>query len=71
VGSMKLSIKRIARVWESWLRRLVYGRALQRAIMYQHACEDADELHPGMYELEVVQARAEVKRLTDLNGEAP
>lgn len=63
-----LRVKRIARSVGAWWRRLLYGRALQRAIQYQYACEDADELHPGMYEIEVVQARAEVKRLTDLNG---
>jgi glycosyltransferase involved in cell wall biosynthesis len=51
----------------SWWRQLIYGRALQRAVAYERACEEADERHPGLYENDLVQARAEVKRLASLN----
>lgn len=42
--------------------------ALHRAIMYERACEEATERHFGMYDAELVQARAEVKRLSDQEG---
>jgi glycosyltransferase involved in cell wall biosynthesis len=48
----------------SWWRQLIYGRALQRAVMYERACEEATERHQGMYDAELVQARAEVERLS-------
>lgn len=51
----------------SWWRQLIYGRALQRAVMYERACEEADERHPGLYETDLVQARTEVKRLSNLH----
>lgn len=49
----------------SWWWQLMYGRALQRAVMYERACEEANERHPGLYEDNLVQARAEVERLYD------
>lgn len=49
----------------SWLRRLVFGRALKRAITYERACEEAAERHPGLYDAELARARAEVARLSD------
>lgn len=52
----------------SWWRQLMYGRALQRAVAYERACEEADERHPGLYETDLVQARAETKRLETLSG---
>jgi glycosyltransferase involved in cell wall biosynthesis len=53
-----------ARPAGSWWRQLVYGRALQRAEAYERACEEATERHHGMYDAELVQARAEVERLS-------
>jgi hypothetical protein len=65
---MMLGIERIARAGRSWLRRLVYGRALKRAIMDERGWQEAADRYPELYELELVQSRAEVKRLSLLNG---
>jgi glycosyltransferase involved in cell wall biosynthesis len=46
-------------------RQLIYGRALQRALMDERGWEEADERHPGLYEVELAQAHAEVNRLSN------
>lgn len=48
----------------NFIRRLLFGKSLERAIAYETACEEADDRFPGLYADQLDAARKEVRRLT-------